>query len=114
PTRARRAQDGYGGAQDGLVTAFNAAGTGLAYSTYLGGGSADAARGVAVTGGGYAAATGLTASSTFPTTSGAFQSSYGGGSNDALPTRPAPARALSRSRAPGRPPGRPGTRGPRG
>ena len=47
----------------------------LLYSTYLGGGGADSANGVAVDASGNAYLTGTTLSTDFPTTSGAFQSS---------------------------------------
>lgn len=52
---------------DAFVTKFNAAGSALAYSTYLGGKSQDNAYGIAVDSAGNAYVTGLTASPTFPT-----------------------------------------------
>src|SRR5207253_325959 len=67
---------------DVFVTKFNPAGTGLVYSTYLGGGGDDYGRGIAVDAAGNAYVTGSTfsdfASGLFPTTAGAFQTSYGG------------------------------------
>jgi hypothetical protein len=50
----------------------------LIYSTYLGGSSLDAARGIAVDSAGYAYVTGDTQSTDFPTTTGAFQRVCGG------------------------------------
>ena len=51
----------------------------LVYSTYLGGSSDDFGRGIAVDSSGNAYVTGYTASSNFPTTAGAFQTTSGGG-----------------------------------
>jgi hypothetical protein len=53
----------------------------LAYSTYLGGSYGDTANGIAVDPSGNAYVTGDTASSNFPTTPGAFQTSLSGYSN---------------------------------
>jgi hypothetical protein len=59
-----------------FVTKFNAAGTALVYSTYLGGGtfSQTVGYGIAVDAAGNAYVTGETLSANFPTTPGAFQS----------------------------------------
>jgi RHS repeat-associated protein len=82
-----------GGTASAFVTKLNAAGSGLVYSTYLQGGSSgavDQGYGIAVDSAGYATVTGATNSTNFPTTTGAFQSSYGGGlgsPNDAFVTR---------------------------
>jgi hypothetical protein len=48
----------------------------LVYSTYLGGGGPDGGSGIAVDASGNAYVTGVTASSDFPTTPGAFQTTY--------------------------------------
>jgi hypothetical protein len=60
-----------------FVTKLNPAGTGLVYSTYLGGSGTehegDSANAVAVDGHGNAYVTGVTASRDFPTTAGAYQ-----------------------------------------
>ncbi|NKF20800.1 SBBP repeat-containing protein [Solimonas marina] len=64
----------------------------LDYSTYLGGvgTGADYGRGIAVDSDGDAYVTGYTASTNYPTTSGAYQVSAGGGSYDAFVTKVAP------------------------
>jgi hypothetical protein len=51
----------------------------LVYGSYLGGGGTDAGTGVAVDASGNAYVTGYTNSSNFPTTTGAFQTTLGGG-----------------------------------
>ena len=51
----------------------------LSYSTYLGGSNTELVGGIAVDASGNAYMTGLTASVNFPTTSGAFQTTFGGG-----------------------------------
>jgi hypothetical protein len=60
---------------EAFVTKLNPAGTGLAYSTYLGGSGSDAGRGIAVDSAGAAYVTGKTSSTDFPTTAGAFDAS---------------------------------------
>src|SRR5438132_548275 len=50
----------------------------LVYSTYLGGSGSDASSGIAVDTQGNAYVTGVTRSSDFPTTAGAFQTTFGG------------------------------------
>ena len=57
----------------GFVTKLNSTGTGLIYSTYLGGGMLDVIWGIAVDASGSAYLTGNTADLDFPTTAGAFQ-----------------------------------------
>jgi Bacterial Ig-like domain (group 1)/Beta-propeller repeat len=64
---------------DAFVTKLNATGSGLAYSTYLGGSGPDRGFGIAVDGSGSAYVTGETDSTNFPTTSGAFRTSRVGG-----------------------------------
>ena len=61
------------------MTKLNASGTALVYSTYLGGNGGDVGGGIAVDGSGNAYVTGYTASTNFPTTTGALQTSFGGG-----------------------------------
>jgi autotransporter-associated beta strand protein len=59
-------QSSYGGQTDAFVAQLNAAGTGLVYSTYLGGTSDEAGQGIAVDGGDNAYVTGWTHSTDFP------------------------------------------------
>ena len=77
PTTAGAFQTTYGGFDDVFVTELNLTGTGLVYSTYLGGSGDDISYGVAVNTSGNAYVTGRTKSSDFPTTAGAFQTAYG-------------------------------------
>ena len=59
----------------------------LIYSTFLGGSNADNAGGIAVDGIGNVYITGSTSSTDFPTTSGAFDTSFNGGSEDVFITK---------------------------
>jgi hypothetical protein len=72
-------QAAYGGISDAFVAKINAAGSALVYSTYLGGAAADSGNGIALDGAGNAYVTGLTESTNFPSTPGAFQTTCGGG-----------------------------------
>ena len=87
PTTSGTFQTALAGGFDVFVTKLNATGTALVYATYLGGSSDDEANGIAVDSSGNAYVTGFTASTNFPTTSGAFQTSFGGGPNDAFVTK---------------------------
>jgi len=78
--------------QDAFVTKLNPLGTApLVYSTYLGGNDqrdpAEDGFGIAIDGAGEAHVTGRTGSTDFPTTPGAYQTSYGGGIHDAFVTK---------------------------
>jgi len=73
-----------GGYYDVFVAKINPAGSAFIYSTYLGGSGDDGGSGIAVDSAGNAYVSGATASSNFPTTPGAFQTTYGGGSYDAF------------------------------
>jgi hypothetical protein len=66
------------GEKDVFVTKLSTSGSGLIYSTYLGGGDLDEARGIAVDGSGCAYVTGRTESSDFPTLN-PYQTYQGGG-----------------------------------
>jgi len=68
-----------GGHTDAFVVKFNPPGSALLYATFLGGGDWDEGSGIAVDGSGTAYVTGRTYSSDFPTTAGAFDTSYDGG-----------------------------------
>ncbi|MCC3371656.1 SBBP repeat-containing protein [Cohnella sp. REN36] len=74
------------GSSDVFVTKLNAAGSGLLYSTYLGGSSIDEGLGIAIDVSGNAFVTGDTLSANFPTTPGAFQITLAG-SFDAFVTK---------------------------
>ena len=73
-------QPTYGGSTDAFVTAINPTGTSYVYSTFLGGSGIDVGNGIAVDSSGVYVV-GSTASSPFPTTAGAFQATYGGGTD---------------------------------
>jgi hypothetical protein len=85
PTTAGAFQAAFGGGYDAFVTKLNATGTALVYSTYLGGTHWDEGWGIAVDAVGDAYVTGYTESTDFPTTTGAFQTTFGGG--DAFVTK---------------------------
>jgi hypothetical protein len=76
PATAGSAQAAIGGGQDVFVAKLNAAGTGLVYCTYLGGGADDSGSAIAVDSAGNAYLTGVTSSANFPTTPGAVQANY--------------------------------------
>jgi hypothetical protein len=69
--------NGQFGSTDAFVTEINNTGTGLVYSTYLGGASYDEAYGIAVDSGGNALVTGYTESTDFPTVN-PVQANYSG------------------------------------
>lgn len=81
-------QNSSGGGWDVFVTKFGQAGESLVYSTYLGGGGADEAYGLAVDSSGAAYITGATNSGNFPTIN-PFQGS-GGGGDDAFAAKLSP------------------------
>jgi beta-propeller repeat-containing protein len=88
PTTMGAFQTTYGGGNvDAFVAKFNPPGSALVYSTYLGASGGDAAFGIAVDAGGNAYVTGQTGSTDFPTTTGAFQPTFGGGGLDAFVTK---------------------------
>ncbi len=93
PVTAGTFQESLAGAYDVFVTKFSSDGTSHVYSTYLGGTgdefSYDVPR-LALDATGHAHVAGLTASTDFPTTVGAFQSQFGGGANDLFVTKLAP------------------------
>ena len=68
------------GFQDAFATKLNASGSTLAYSTFLGGTSSEHGSGIAVDGMGRAYMTGTTQSANYPTTTGAFDTSFSGAS----------------------------------
>jgi hypothetical protein len=80
-----------GGGGDGFIATLNAAGSGLVYSTYIGGSGDDSLNALASDSNGNACVTGTTTSSNFPTTSGAYQTALAGGSYDAVVAKLNPA-----------------------
>lgn len=72
----------YDGGTDGFLLRITAFGTALPYATYFGGAAFDVATAVAVDGAGEATLVGETWSTTFPTTVGSAQTTYGGGFGD--------------------------------
>jgi len=84
PTTPGGFQTVLGGAPDAFVTVLNPTGSALVYSTFLGGSVFDDGRRIAVDSFGMAYVAGVTSSSNFPTTSGAFQVAFGGGNADAF------------------------------
>jgi len=75
-----------GGNSNAFVTGINPTGSNYVYSTFLGGSSLDTGDGIAVDSTGSAYVTGSTTSTKFPTSTGAFQTTYGGGT-DAFVTK---------------------------
>lgn len=79
--------DSYSGNEDVFITTLNALGTGLVYSTFLGGtDNIDWGYGVSLDSFNCAYATGFTRSADFPATAGAFDTSHNG-SGDAFVTK---------------------------
>jgi hypothetical protein len=71
---------------DAFVTKLAASGASLAYSTFLGGANSDQSHAIAVDDSGAASVVGSTNSDDFPTTPGAFDTTFGGGIFDAFVT----------------------------
>jgi hypothetical protein len=79
PTTAGAFDTTQGGEFDAFVTKLNAAGSALVYSTFLGGAAFDSAQGVAVDSSNNAYVAGGAGAPDFPTTTGAFDRTSGGG-----------------------------------
>lgn len=86
PTTSGAYTRNYVGGIETFATKFNSQGSNLVYSTYLPGSNNDYGLGIAVDGSGNAYITGLTQSSNYPTTSGAFDRTYNNG-GDAFVTK---------------------------
>jgi hypothetical protein len=78
PTTPGVVQPKVAGRTDAFVTELNPAGSALLHSTYLGGGNSENGYGVSLDSSGNVYVSGLTCSSNFPTTAGAFQTVYKG------------------------------------
>ena len=68
----------HNGSEDAFITKLNASGTGLVYSTYLGGSDEDVGYAIVLDGANRVCLTGFTYSSNFPATSGAFDTTANG------------------------------------
>ncbi len=79
PITADAFHHGHNGARDVFLIVLNPAGTTLDYGTFLGGSADDDAYGIALDNLGAVYLTGGTESANFPTTSGAYDTSYNGG-----------------------------------
>jgi len=87
PTTAGAFDTSHNGGPDVFATKINSAGSALIYSTFLGGSNAsgeETGRGIALDGSGCAYIAGGTASTDFPTTPGAYDTIYNGGTVDAF------------------------------
>lgn len=78
PTTAGAYDPSANGGKDLYVVKLNCGGTGLIYSTFIGGSADDAATGVCLDSAGNVYVSGETLSSDFPTTAGAFRTTYVG------------------------------------
>jgi hypothetical protein len=81
PTTSAAYDRTFNGGRDAFVAKVRADGSGLVYSTFLGGSENDDGKGIAVDSSGNAYVTGPTASSNFPATAGAYDTSHNGGSD---------------------------------
>lgn len=84
PVAGGPAQSTRKGGLEATITELNPQGTGLVYSSFLGGDGDDSAQAIALDAGGNAYLAGFTISSNFPITSGSYQTSPGGGAADAF------------------------------
>jgi hypothetical protein len=78
PTTAGAYDETHNGNFDLFITKLNATGSGLLYSTFIGGSGIDVGRGIAVDSSGNAFVTGYTENSSYPTTTGAFDTTHNG------------------------------------
>ncbi len=85
--KANPIQPALGEESDAFVTKFNATGSALVYSTYLGGSGVDSAKGIAVDSAGNAYVTGSTGSTNFPTANPIQPAFDGLPGNDAFVTK---------------------------
>ncbi len=76
PTLPTSYDNSIGGGADAFAAKLNAAGTSLVYGTFLGGAGFDRGHGIAVDAAGNAYVTGSSSSADYPTTLGAFDTSY--------------------------------------
>jgi hypothetical protein len=86
PTTSGAFDGTMGGTDDGFVTKFSAAGDALLWSTFLGGSGSDEPKDVKLDSSENAVVVGHTSSTDFPTTNGAYDTSYNGASQDMFVT----------------------------
>jgi hypothetical protein len=86
PTTPGAVDPAYNGEEDTFVTRLNAAGSGLMFSTFLGGRYLDLPDGIAIDSAGNAYVAGITGSANFPTTAGALDLTLDG-TRDAFVTK---------------------------
>jgi hypothetical protein len=91
PTTGSAYDTTYSNIADVFVTKLNPAGSALVYSTFLGGSDEETGYGIAIDRSGNAYVTGHTFSHFFPTTVGAYDRTFGGGSYDTFVTKLNPA-----------------------
>lgn len=84
PVTAEALQTTRSASYDGFITKLNSTGSGLVYSTFLGGTATDEIKGIAVDSNGCAYVAGRTGGGTFPATDGAFCERPFGASYDAF------------------------------
>jgi Beta-propeller repeat len=84
PTTAGAFDTSFNGDFDAFVAKLDPSGSGLTYSTFLGGSSGEFGEGIAVDSAGASHVTGITGSTDFPTTAGAFDTAFNGGNEDAF------------------------------
>ncbi len=82
PTTPGAFQTTSGGMEDAYVVKLNPSGSALVYSTYLGGQNSEGGFGMALDASNQVYITGGSRSTNFPTTPGAFQTTYRGGGDD--------------------------------
>jgi hypothetical protein len=87
PTTSGAYQTDYAGGDDVFVTKLNRSGSGLLWSTYIGGTSFDVAIGLDVDRRGNVVVTGATGSTDYPTTPGVYQRDFAGGEADVFVTK---------------------------
>jgi hypothetical protein len=97
PVTAGAFQSNNAGPHDAFFTVLNSSGSALLYSTYLGGTGNDEGFRIAVDSAGMTYIAGMTASSDFPVSSGAFQTVFGGGASDAFVAKLDPTKSGSAS-----------------
>lgn len=87
PTTSGAYQTSYGTNTDVFITKINPTGTSVLYSTYLGGSNNDQGNDIDVDASGNVFVTGFTKSTDFDITSGVFQTTNGGGTDDVFVTK---------------------------